>query len=274
MQVNVISYSLKELFEKAKNVLVVLNPRGSEDNGALAASLVEIFTGYNKKVDLFTREEIPLAARPLVKSEQIKTNVEPKSLVISFDWTKMDLDKVSYQLDGDRFDLIIKSKSGKLEPKDARFSYKGSDWDLIVTIGVSNIDELMALGFDQDSFNRLPSINFDKSSANTNFAKLNIVNPKAESLCSLAVSTFKEAGIKLPTRAAETMLYGIRTATNNFTQVSDPATFEAAAYCKRSMIPGMVNEAETPKSEATENQEKNAPEAWLAPKIFRSNRVS
>jgi nanoRNase/pAp phosphatase (c-di-AMP/oligoRNAs hydrolase) len=143
-----------------------------------------------------------------------------------------------------------------------------------VTVGVGNIDQLINLGFEQDSFNRLPSINFDKNSANTNFAKLNVVNPKSESICSLAVSTFKEAGIKLPTRAAETMLYGIRTATNNFTQVSDPATFEAAAYCKRSMIPGMVSEAATPKSETTENQEKNAPEAWLSPKIFRSNRVS
>ncbi len=274
MQVNVISYSLKELFEKAKNVLVVLGSDVNEDSGSLAASLVEIFSGYSKNVELLTREEIPLAARPLVKSEQVKTKVEPKSLVISFDWTKTALDKVSYNLEGDKFNLIIRSKSGKLDAKDASFSYKGSDWDLIVTVGIKDISELVNLGFEQDNFNRSASINFDKSEANTNFAKLNIVNPEAESLCGLAVSTFKDSGIKLPTRAAETMLFGIRAATNNFTSVSDPQIFEAAAYCKRSMIPGMVTENIEIKTEKNENQEKDTPEAWLSPKIFRSNRVS
>ncbi len=273
MQVNVISYSLVELFEKAKNVLVILSPEVNNDYGALAASLVEVFAGYNKKVELFSKQEIPLAARPLVKSDQIKTSIEPKSLVISFDWAKMQLDKVSYNLDGDKFNLIIRSKSGALSANDASFSYKGSDWDLLVTVGISDINQLVNLGFDQDSFNRTPSINFDNSESNTNFAKLNVVNPKSEGLCTLAVNTFKEAGIKLPTRAAETMLYGIRVATNNFTAITDPATFEAAAYCKRSMIPGMVGE-EVKKTEKVENQETDAPEAWLSPKIFRSNRVS
>lgn len=274
MQVNVISYSFKELFEKAKKVLVVLAPGVSEDSGSLAASLVEVFASYNKQVELITKEEIPLAARPLVKSESIKNQVEPKSLIISFDWTKLRLDKVSYNLEGNKFNLIIKSKAGKIDANDASFSYRGSDWDLVVTVGIKNTTELEAFGFELDSFNRLPSINFDKSQTNTNFAKLNIVSPNSDSLCSLAVGTFKEADVKLPTRAAETMLYGIRVATNNFTVVSDPTTFESAAYCKRAMIPGLVVEPKETKLENNEKQEKDAPEAWLSPKIFRSNRVS
>jgi hypothetical protein len=273
MQVNVISYSLKELFEKAKNVLVVLGADNSEDSGSLAASLVELFVGYDKKVELLTKTELPLAARPLVKAEQIKTSVEPKSLVISFDWAKKQLDKVSYNLEGDRFNLIIRSKSGTIEPNDASFSYSGNDWDLVVTVGVNNLEQLINLGFEADSFNRLPSLNFDRSKENSNFAKLNIVNPAMDSLCSLATNAFKDAGVKLPTRAAETLLYGMRIATNNFAGVNDPQTFEAAAYCKRSMIPGMVQE-EVVRTQEQEKVEVSAPEAWLSPKIFRSNKAS
>lgn len=274
MQVNVISHQLKEMFEKAKNVLVVLGINDSEDAGSLAASLVELFVGYDKKVELLSRAELPLAARPLVKPEQIKKIVEPRSLVISFDWAKKQLDKVSYNLEGDKFNLIIRAKNGNIEPKDASFSYQGNEWDLVVTVGINSIEQLIDLGFEIDSFNRLPSLNFDRFAGNGNFAKLNIVNPQTDSLSSLAVNAFKDAGINLPTRAAETLLFGIRSATNNFSNVVDPQTFEAAAYCKRSMIPGMIREEKVVVSEKPEKVEADAPEAWLSPKIFRSNRVS
>lgn len=275
MQVNVIRYSLRDLFEKSKNILVVLAPEGNEDYGSLVASLVEIFTSYEKKVEILVKDELPLAARPLVKKEQIKSRIEPKSLIISFDWTKMQLDKVSYNLEGDKFNLIIRSKSGNLDSKDAVFSYKGSSWDLVVTVGISNSADLITnFGFEEDKFDRLASVNFDRSNTNKNFAKLNIVDPNSDSVCSLAVNAFKDSGIKLPTKAAETLLYGMRTATSNFTQVVDPTTFEAAAYCKRAMIPGMVEDTKIVEENVSGTEDTNVPQTWMSPKIFRSNRVS
>lgn len=43
MQINVVGYQIKELFEKAQNALVVLGDGADSDLSCLAASLVEIF---------------------------------------------------------------------------------------------------------------------------------------------------------------------------------------------------------------------------------------
>lgn len=274
MQVNVIGFQLKELFEKTRKGLIVLGDNADVDSGSLAASLLEVLLSYKKESFLVTNSEIPLAAKPLVKAEQLQTKVEPKSLVLSFDWTKSALDKVSYSLDGNRFDLIISSKGKKIDPAEISYSYKGSDFDLIISVGVQNLEFLEKIGIDKDSFERTPSINFDKNPANTKFAKINIVNENTDSLSSLAVNIFKQAEISLPTRAAETLLFGMRNSTGNFTTVSDPATFEAAAFCKRCMIPGMVVESSSTAPEDKQAEGSEPPEGWTVPKIFRSSRLS
>ena len=273
MQVNVVSFQLKELFDKSQSVLVVLGDNVDNDLACLAASLVEIFGAYKKQSLLLTNRELPIAARPLVKTELLKAKLDPESLVISFDWTAAQLDKVSYSIEGNRFDLIVNSHGKRINPADITYSYKGQKFDLVLTVGVANLEELRNFGIELDLFNRLPSLNFDTNRENTQFAKINLVSATTDGVCYLATNTFKNAKILLPTKAAEIMLVGIREATNNFTAVSDPATFEAAAYLKRCMIPGMVSfENEKPKTKETENQE--TPENWLSPKIFRSSRVS
>src|SRR3990167_2620774 len=241
MQVNVVSYQIKELFEKSKSALVVLGNNVDNDLACLAASLIEIFGSYKKSSLLLTNSEIPLAAKPIVKPELTKQKLSPESLVLSFDWTKSQLDKVSYNVSGDRFDLIISSHGKRLNPADISYSYRGQKFDLILTVGVRNLEELNSFGVETDVFNHLPSLNFYKNRENTQFAKINLVSAGADRVCYLATNIFKGAKIVLPTKAAEIMLVGIREATRNFTVVSDPAAFEAAAYLKRCMIQGMVN---------------------------------
>lgn len=272
MQINVVGYQIKELFEKAQNALVVLGDGADSDLSCLAASLVEIFSAYKKQAILITNNELPIAAKPLVKAELIKQKLEPESLVLSFDWTKNQLDKVSYNMEGNRFDLIINSRGKRLNPADITYSYKGQKFDLIVCVGVKNLQELNSFGVEIDKFNHLPSLNFDKNRENTQFAKINLVSGSTDGVCYLATNTFKNAQLVIPTKAAEIMLVGIREATKNFTEVTDPTTFEAAAFLKRCMIPGMVNfKAE---KGVGDKKEDNETPNWLSPKIFRSSEAS
>ncbi len=273
MQVNVVSDQIKELFEKAENVLIVLGNNPDNDSACLAASLVEVSSAYKKKSLLLTNNELPIAAKPLVKPEMINQRLSPESLIISFDWSKNQLDKVSYNIDGSRFDLIVSSRGQRINPADISYSYKGQKFDLVLTVGVKNLAELNSFGVENDIFNHLPSLNFDKRSDNTQFAKINLVSATTDGVCYLAANIFKSAKILLPTKAAEIMLVGIREATNNFTAVADPAAFEAAGYLKRCMIPGMVNFGNE-KEKPVENEQDEVPENWLSPKIFRSSRAS
>lgn len=273
MQVNVVNYQIKELFEKAKSALIVLGVGADNDLACLAASLVEVFGSYKKQSLLLTQNEMPIAAKPLVKPELVRDRLDPESLVISFDWTKNQLDKVSYNIEGNRFDLIVRSRGTRVNPSDITYSYRGQKFDLVVTIGVKNLEEIQNFGIELEMFNHLPSLNFDKNRDNTQFAKINLVSPSNDGVCYLAANIFKGAKIALPTRAAEIMLVGIREATNNFSTVSDPVTFEAAAYLKRCMIPGMVNFA-ADKEQTNDTEGSETPENWLSPKIFRSSRAS
>src|SRR5437764_867759 len=125
MQVNVLGYQVKELFEKAKTALIILNQQADADESSLAASLIELFESYNKKAILITQATLPEAAKPLVKAEQIKDHLEPKSLVLSFNWQKSQLDKISYKLEDDKFNLIIGTKGKKINPEEITYSYKG-----------------------------------------------------------------------------------------------------------------------------------------------------
>lgn len=275
MQVNLIGPQLKQLFENSKNALIILGENANDDAAALAASLVEVFVSYKKEAVLVSRNALPEAVAALVKPGQLKTAVEPKSLVLSFDWAKVGLERVSYKVEGERFNLIVHSKGRKINPNDIEFLYQGTDFDLIVTVGVKKIEELLAFGLEEEVFRLAPTINFAHSLNNTNFAKLNIVNETTDSLSALAVNTLAEAKITLPTRAAEHLFYGMRTITNNFEQVSDPATFEAAAVCKRAMIPFFnVPEAQNETSETEKPIDENTPEGWLQPKVFRSRGLS
>ncbi|HSX58472.1 MAG TPA: hypothetical protein VLE47_04360 [Candidatus Saccharimonadales bacterium] len=272
MQINLVGNQINEIFNQAKSVLVVLGNGADSDLACLSASLVEVFSAYKKGSYMLTNQQLPIAAQPLVKNELLKRHLTPESLVLSFDWTKSQLDRVSYKIEGDRFDLIINSKGKKINPSEISYSYQGEKYDLVISVGVTSLEELTAFGIDQDLFNRVPSINFDKKVSNTQFAKLNLISNSADSICALAANSFNEAKIALPTKAAEIMLVGIKEATKNFTEVADPSTFEAAAYLKRCMIPGMVNFA-SEKTQGSEDKEET-PENWVSPKIFRSRQLS
>lgn len=271
MQVNLIGPQIKELFDNSRTALIILGEGASVDSNCLAASLVELFVSYKKEAVLVTKTPLPEAAKPLVKPEQLQSQIEPKSLVLSFDWQKAGLEKVTYKIDGEKFKLIIHSKGRKLKVDDIEYLYQGNNFDVIITIGVKKLEELLTVGLDEETFTTLPTINIDRSLANTNFAKINLVNENTDSLCALTVKTLTEGKVPLPTRAAETLFFGMKSATNNFSDVSDPVTFEAAAVCKRAMIPTFTENSAPEATEKTqETVDENAPEAWLQPKVFRS----
>ncbi len=273
MQVNVTSYQIKDLINASSKPLIILGEGADADLSSLAVALVEVFESYSKKTVLVNKSPLPDPIKHFVKAEAVADKVESKKLVLTMDWAKNKLEKISYDLEGDKFNLIIAASGKKIDPKEITYSYRGQDFDLVVMLGLSGEEDLYQMGIDQDSFISLPSILIAKKQEAA-FAKLNIVNGQVDSVCALLAKIFEEAKVTLPTRAAEAMLYGIRLATGNFVNVTDPQTFESAAFCKRSMIPGMVkNEPEEKKELKKEDSGEKAAE-WLSPKVFRSGRVS
>jgi hypothetical protein len=87
----------------------------------------------------------------LTRLSELKTELGHQNLSISFDYSEEAVDKVSYHIgeETNKFYLTVKPKKGyePLDTNSVEFSYTGAEVDLIILIGVGNLEELEQLYF-------------------------------------------------------------------------------------------------------------------------------
>lgn len=269
MEVNVVTNQFKDLWNKAKKVLIIAGEQGA-DSVAAALALKDILNSRAVSAYLVS-EKIPGNVSTLSGASEIKQNLESKNLIISFDFVKNPIEKVSYKMEGNLFNLIVKPRRGNINLEEVHTSFTGGDYNLIITLGISDIKKLKAYELNRELFESLPSVNIDIDPSNTRFGKLNIVDSKAGSISALMALVLEEAGVKLPKKSASLLLAGIREATQNFTRVEGSRIFEAAAYVTRKDEETKDNVV---KEDISGSRDKELPKDWLSPKVFRSSKVS
>lgn len=280
MQVTAENFALlANLIQNARKILVFVGENPSVDSLAAALFLEENLPSENKSLEVVASGSIPDNFKAF--SEKISNKASAKKLVISFNWKDLAVEKVSYNLEGENFNFIITPRSRKIDSDKVKISYQGQEEDLIIVLGVPSLSQLdYFLPIENDK----PIINIDKSNKNELFGTLNFVNYQADSISAILGSIFEKA--KLPAKIAtsgDLLLLGIRSATENFNKVSDPATFEAAAFCARFKKKAGV-ESDLKPRELTPGtlksdlgrelkKEPDVPAEWLAPKVLRSKEI-
>lgn len=95
--------------------------------------------------------KLPPELTTFIKSEQIETEMGKENLVISFPYQEKQVDNVSYYIGehDQRFYLTIKPKHGvaPLDSEAVEFTYAGSQADLLVLCGVTDLEDLEQLYF-------------------------------------------------------------------------------------------------------------------------------
>ncbi|OGY21304.1 MAG: hypothetical protein A2126_02410 [Candidatus Woykebacteria bacterium GWB1_45_5] len=265
---------LNSLIESAKKVLVLVRKNPSVDNLAAGLFLERTLASLGKDVQIYAGGKIPEVFKDF--STEITAKIEVKKLVVAFNWQRNQVDKVSYALEGETFNFIISPKSRKIEPTDLKISYQGEEADLIITVGIASLGEMNELssGF----FENKTIVNFDKNPANQLFGRLNFVGTGAENICSIVAKVFENSRLRIVPQAADFLLLGLRSVTNNFENVTEPATFEAAAFCLK-IKKGKAKEPKAKKLAPHSKQpnllvDKEVPSEWLSPKILRSKQAS
>jgi|SRR3989344_3275629 len=275
MQVNIVTDQFKDLIMKAKKVLILIGADVNADTVSAGLALADLLKSRGVDSHLVSEGSLPSELSVLSGFEQIKNNLEPKNLVISFNYAKNPIEKISYKIDGDILSLIVKPKIGGINLDEVQTSFVGGDYNLIVLLGVSEVKDLKNYNYYKDLFESLPTINIDTNENNSQFGKLNIIDQKTGSLCALLTLTLTEANIKLPQKCASLLLTGIKEVTQNFTKVKDSKVFEAAAYATKAKE--SEQEEVSTKSGLKEHlpeEESDMPKDWLSPKIYRSSKVS
>lgn len=227
--------SLKEYFQSAESVGVVLGQKPTVDQLALASALYEGCKNLGKDVGLYAPKKI--RDEHFSSLSELQTELGKQNLVVTFDYSEESVDKVSYHIGEEtkKFHLTIKPKKGTkpLDPKSVEYSYAGADLDLIFLVGVHDLETLDQLYYGYESLyenNYIVTLHNFKPEIGVAQFDLSGASSMSESM----VDVLESLGIGLNEEMATSLLMGIEQTTKNLQSLTTTAeTFEKVAKLLR-----------------------------------------
>lgn len=291
-----LSSQIKQALATAQNIFIALPQNPNFDKVAASLGLYLSLTKTQKKVEIASPTEMTVEFSPLIGVDKIKNHPQggKDNLIISFDYVEEAIERVSYNIENGKFNLVIKPKPGfpPLDSSKVQYTYSGGKADLILTIGASSKESLGNLFRDNEEvFEQTQIINIDSNLKNQQYGQINLVDPTSSSVSEQVVNLIAELGSPTDEDIGTNLLLGIERITNHFTsdRVSS-STFEAAAFClkigarkqirrpleKKIKIKPQLKpmptklSAQKPPIEVEETKEEPSPD-WLKPKIYKGD---
>ena len=228
-----------KVLEDKKSFIIAVPATVSTDAQSAATSLYLALSKAGKQVTLVS-EKLPTKEADIIALEKFGTELQAlggDTLTMSFPYEEGAVDKVSYDIEGDRFKLVIQPKAGfpKLDPKKVAFGYTGGKIDVIITVETARLEALGKLYTDNtDKFSGVDIINIDRRFNNAQFGTINVVEKQSSSIAEIVLSLLTYLKIELDRDIATNLYTGLVYATNNFTAYSVNAdTFEIASRLLR-----------------------------------------
>lgn len=226
---------IKTLLSENEQIGIVISDRHSIDNIGASLSLYLSLSALSKNVQVISKTDPLIEYSYLVGVDKIKKSFDglTKTLTISVPYREGEIEKVSYNEEGDRLNLnLFGSESGiTFLDSDIRFIRKGSTPSLIIAIGIDKFSSLQALaGLDKS----VRVINIDRSVHNEFYGDVIFVDPSFSSFSEIVSKIIEDNLLPIDIDIAQNLLDGINFATNNF---NSPTTsmhaFESAAILMR-----------------------------------------
>lgn len=281
--------SLQDSLFKAKTVLVVLPANPSLDSVAAGLALFLSLKKQGKQVVIGCPTPMTVAFNRLFAVNKITDKIGNKNLIISFDYVKDSIEKVSYNIEDSSFNLVIEPKEGFLpfDQEKVSYSYSGASAEIIFAVGATKLEDFDKLYFNEKKiFEEKLIVNIDNKPTNTRFGQVNIYNPKAASVSELVVELIKSLNLEVDQDIATNLLAGIEANTSNFTAFNATAmAFEAAAWCLKNgarrkhlstfqQKPAFVQpQPPFQKKGIVEKKSPTPPPDWFKPKIYKGNTL-
>ncbi|KKS95999.1 MAG: exopolyphosphatase-like protein, phosphoesterase RecJ domain-containing protein [Candidatus Gottesmanbacteria bacterium GW2011_GWA2_43_14] len=226
----------RTLLESSKAILIALPANPSFDAVAAALSFYLSLSAAGKQISMVSATEMTVGYNELVGVDKIGKAIgsqNGRNLIISFPYQEGSIEKVSYNIENDTFNLVIEPREGypPITPEMMQYNYSGGATDCIITVGASKLDDLDSLyNGNQSLFNEKPLINIDVAGNNQKYGKANIIDTSASSISELAATLISEMGLSLEPDIATNLMMGLSEETNNFASPEvTAATFETAA---------------------------------------------
>lgn len=287
------NYPFAELQEKINSqqkILVYLPQNPKFDFVAAALSFSLSLQELGKEVTVICPSAMTVEFNRLVGVDKIINKAQGTDLVVSFNYAASQIEKVSYNDDGGRPNVVIQPKTNApaLSEKLVSFSYAGFGSGLIITFGIKNLGQLPKA--DQDLISSGEVINIDFDQVNQAFGLINLIDFEASCLSEVALGIITGLSFPLSQDTAQNVLSGIWQATAGMSKDNiGPDAFEAMAICLRAgaqknsgvfgSAPLPSNSKSKPKFEPKEEKNPQPPPSkppadWFEPKIFKGSSIA
>lgn len=302
----------RSLIETTKEVIIALPANPTLDAVASSLSLYLGLSVRGISATVVCPTVMTVEFNQLVGVDKIGNNISNsrgKNLVISFPYQEGSIEKVSYNIESNTFNLVIEPREGypQVTQDMIRFSANGGNIDLIITIGVDRLTDLgQVYNNAQSLFAQKPILNVGTGRENSRFGKVNVVDPNVSSISELMIDLFSNLGITLNADIASNLLAGITSETANFsTPLVQASTYEVAAMCLRNGARKINQSSATPQTipsfqkpppptsrgplpktrpfgqtqplqqsqQQPKKQTNEAPPDWLKPKIYKGSTL-
>jgi len=206
---------------KSKSILIVFPSNWNNDSVASALALFLFLKKDGRQVDIASYgnkdKKNPLSFLPNYSDIQ-KDLSNLRRFIVSLDITKTKVDKIKYAVDEDKLNFIVSPKDGWFEPEDVTTKTGNFRYDLIISIGASDLEALGKL-YDNhvEFFYKTPVINIDHQSSNEEFGQINFIDLNAVANSEIVFYLLKNYKEELISEDIATcILAGIINKTKNF----------------------------------------------------------
>jgi hypothetical protein len=252
---------IKEQIDLSKTILIVTHESPTSDSIGASLAMYLGLTSLGKQAVVACPDPMRVELSSFVGANKVTDSIAKRNFIVSLDYTEGMIEKVSYNIEGDKFNLVVETREGfePFSPDKVSYNMAGSAADLIIAIDTIHLGGLKSLYETQkDLFAGKTIINIDRHPNNTQYGTINFHNAVACSTSELVAEILSGIGVKLSTDIATNLLNGIYGATNNFSiPTISPRAFEVAAVCTRAggkrFVSSISGQPHTPVTEVETN---------------------
>jgi len=229
---------IKDIVSSAKDVLIVTHERPTADSIGAALALYLGLTSMGKKVTIACPDPITVELSSFIGVNKIATEIGKKNFVISLDYVEGSIEKVSYNIEGNKFNLVIEPREGfeSFSQEKIHFTNAGTSADVIFSIDTIHLGGLKKLyEAEKELYASKPIINIDRHPNNAQYGQINVIDAQASSTAEMIYGILSGLEIAMSQDISTNLLNALYGATNSFTnQNVTSQAFELAALCTKS----------------------------------------
>lgn len=289
---------LRESIDREGNIAIVVSQNHGIDEMGAALSFYLSLKASNKNVSIISLKEPLVEVSNLVGIDKVKPAYQGQGgdLIVAFPYQEGEIEKISYTLENGSLNIVVKPSGETLSfgEKDVQFRNSGGLPGTIITFGIKRISEISKI-FDIESLKETTLVNFDRGEGNEGFGNIVFSSPNASSISEEVSNVLLSMSSPMDLDISQNLLSGLISATSNF---QNPRTsslaFEMAGVLMRNGARrksggenrpnapqfGPNNQGGRPQQQQfpprrdfkKERSDKNPPEDWLTPKIYKGSQ--